>query len=192
VVSGLDIPTDHFQLTTVTGSTPLGTSQKSTILGGIGGTINGVTGTSYTFPSTINSGTFLFFYTCQGTGAATTAPVINSGGSSWSLIQAWSSNSTPDGKTSVVSTNGINNATFVLAFLAQLSATPITPVSITLGAGGTLPTAPCFGDLVVTQVNSNLIGFFQKLSVSELMDYKISQALERRRSGSYSKNWVDE
>jgi len=63
---------------------------------------------------------------------------------------------------------------------------------VALGTGGTLPTAPCYGDLVVTQVNSNLVGFFQKMSVGDLMDYKIAQALERRRSGSNPRSWADE
>jgi len=160
VVSGLDIPTDHFQLTTVTGSTPLGTSQKTTVVGGIGGTINGATGTIYTFPSTISSGTWLVIFQCQGTAASTTAPIIATN-LSWSQIQMWSNNSAPDGKTSVVSTNSINNATFVQAFVISVSPTPTLPLTITWGTGGTLPTAPCFGDLLVTQVNTNLIGFLR-------------------------------
>jgi len=56
------------------------------------------------------------------------------------------------------------------------------------GVAGTLPTAPCYGDLFVTQLNSNLNGFFDKLgnefllrSLQEFVTHEVEKRLEERK-----------
>jgi len=79
-----------------------------------------------------------------------------------------------------------------------LTANPTVPVSVALGTAGTLPTAPCYGDLVVTQVNSNLIGLLQSRDtyIQELVKLEVARILEKRannrRSGDWSKDPLDD
>lgn len=185
IVSGQDIPTDHFQLTTVAGSTPLGTSQKSTIAGGLGGTINGATGTIYTFPASVTEGSFLFLYQAQGTAANTTAFTMT-GSTSFAYVSIFATNVGPDLKSFVKSTDGVMNAVYIHAFMITIVPSPTVPVSVTFGAGGTLPTAPCFGDLIVTQVNSGLVGLLKNPDLSSLVQQEVLRQLstltERRKS----------
>jgi len=188
VVSGFDIPSDHFQLTTVAGGTPLGTSQKQAILGGIGGTINGATGTTYTFPSSVTEGIFLFLYLAQGTAANTTSPImVTPSANTWTYVQCLSSNAGPDQNSILNSTNGVMNATFFMAFVMKVTATPVVPLVVQWGVAGTLPTAPCYGDLFVTQLNSNLNGFFDKVgneflmrSLQEIVTREVEKCLEEK------------
>jgi len=147
-------------LTTVAGGTPLGTAQKQTVLNGIGGTINGSTGTTYTFPSSITEGSYFLIWTCQGTAAATTVPLIAAATTMFNVVTMWSSNAAPDAVGVAASTNAINNARIFIVVLITLVNQPVLPVVVTYGVVGTCPTAPCFGDLVVTEANSGLIGVF--------------------------------
>lgn len=177
VVSGGDIPTDKFQLTAVSGAHPLGTSQKQTVSGGIGGTINGATGTVYTFPSSISEGVFLIYLTAQGTAAVTVVPILTVN-LSYNILQYWSSNSAPDAnQISYAPSTGGTSGTVIHAFILQIVATPILPITVTYGTAGTMPTAPCFGDFLVTQLNSGIIGL---VTASDLHFRELVQSEVRR------------
>jgi len=171
--SGLDIPTDKFQLTGVTGSTPLGTSQLQTVARGqIGGSINGATGTVYTFPQSYSSGTYLIVFACQGTAAALTAPTMTVN-NSYALLQVWSTNVGSDLKTIAgAPTTGVSSGTFVHCQIISFVTNPTLPVTVTYGTAGTLPTAPTFGDLVITRVNSSLVSILtQETDLMKRLSY---------------------
>jgi len=56
-------------------------------------------------------------------------------------------------------------------------ATPILPITVTYGTAGTMPTAPCFGDFLVTQLNSGIIGL---VTSSDLHFRELVQSEVRR------------
>jgi len=192
IVSGLDIPTDHFQLTGVASATPLGTSQLQTILrGAIGGSINGVTGTVYTFPSSFSEGVFLICYSCQGT-AAGLVPITMTVNTSYGVLQVWATNAGVDLKaqaTSICTTGTAAN--YLHCQIIQFVTNPTLPVTVTFGGAGTLPSGTNYGDLFVTAVNSNLVSLMSsgddptarlKLEVDDLRDMVTRLLVERSSS----------
>jgi len=185
--SGNSIPTDHFQLTAVASTTPLGTSQVQVVgEGALGGVCNGATGTIYSFPNRVVSGTYFVMLTAAGTAAAYTAPTLVSN-FNYSVLQVWSTTAGPDAKTVVgAPAAGVSSATIVHAFIIEFSANiPTVPVQITWGAAGSLPTGTCNGDLIVTQVNSNLVSLVRGKQltpemVSAIVADKVDGLVEER------------
>jgi len=186
ISSGNTIPTDHFQLTAVSSGVPLGTSQVQTVgEGALGGTCNGVTGTIYSFPSRVTSGTFFAIFAAAGTAAAYTAPLLQSS-FSFTVLQVWSTNAGPDNKTVLQApAGGVSSALVMTSWLIQFNTSVTTPVQLTFGVAGSLPTATCYGDLMVTQVNSNFTSFLRNVKeitpdiIERMIENKAEKLVER-------------
>lgn len=137
---------DHLQLTApaAAGAAYFGTAFTKTEGSNINGTF---TGTTYTFPSTITKGTYLFYYNVKGDSTTLTnalSPLLV-GCSVKNFIQA-------SGNDGVKIQAGITHVTQFYAFYIT-----ITAKSATVGfSAGTLPANPVSGDAIIMHVNSQV------------------------------------
>lgn len=184
--AGLNIATDHFQLTGVANSTPLGTSQTNTVAHNpLGGTINGATGTVYTYPVTVTEGTFLLLYQCQGTAASIAAPTITVN-NSYSILNFWSNNSGVGvGNHATSPPNGVTSATFMFAWVIKIVADPVLPITFTFSGSPTLPSSTNYGDFLVQQLNASAVVALtpmQELQQKVAIMENLVQKLTRKKS----------
>jgi len=150
--SGENVLTDKFQLSAVVAGNPLGTSQ-TLIPGSMGGTINGSTGTVYSFPSFVTEGNWLIVYTVKGTAASLVNPTFSfSPGLS---VNQWFIKDTVILVKSPPDT--VSSGQLTVIFIVQFGPGPNTnPATITWSTGGTYPTTIVGADLIVTQISSNI------------------------------------
>jgi len=154
--SGLDLPTDKWQLTGPVIGTLFGTSQSKVT----GSLINGtVAANTFTFPANVTQGTFLVnYYVVGGTGANVASPTLTPP-NGVTLLQVFSSASGPDLSTTISSPTGVasmvtSQTTWIISLNPTSSSSALTvPVILTLSAG-TLPTNSPMGDWIVTQINT--------------------------------------
>jgi len=153
VSSGQDIPTDKFQLIGVTNANLLGTSQVNTS-NQIGGTISSNT---YTFPRTIVEGTFMSTWFVSGTTASISNAGVSVNGAT--VRNFWSSTTGNDTSNQATSPTAGASNTYSQTLIFTINNNNTSSPSIVWNLGGGYPGAPAFGDLVITQLNSNISGW---------------------------------
>jgi len=158
-MGGQSIASDHFRLAQQSAAVPLGLIQQLAPGSSIGGTINGATGTTYTFPARITSGTYLVLLNVNGVSAAVTFPPPTvSAGTNILLLWSSSGGGADSSGLAVAPSIGAASPFVVVAFILQIVPGSSLPVVVSFApTGGTLPTTPVFGDLFVTQTNSNIL-----------------------------------
>lgn len=154
-------PTDKFQLTSPNSTNPLGTSQV-VVENQIGGTIISSSAGSfntYQFPPTLLEGSFIVTWYISGSTLAS----INSTGYAASTLNTlnieewWSSPAGPDTSNQATSpNNGVVSSQFQLTTIVTIKPGIVGPAQIIWAPGGTYPGGTTFGDLVVSQINSNV------------------------------------
>lgn len=146
---GQDVLTDHYVLTGVNSSQPLGGGAATLVEGSsIGGTKT--SSTVYTFPPTFQEGTYQVTYACTGgTSAVIAAPPL--GVVNCTIVPSQFTNNTAD---RFQSTNGVSSLVYFLTFIVRITG---LNASFSVGSGGTLPGTISSADLWITQVDSNLV-----------------------------------
>lgn len=145
------INSDHFQLKSVTNTTPLGTATLSNQLGStLGGTI-GSDGLRYIFPPYVRRGKWLFSWGVVGGVATVTRPVI-------STINCQQENYFQNDTLNYGTgpQNGLTNTqnmlhNFVITVTGE-------GAQVIWGTAGTLPTSITAGDLWVTELSDTITG----------------------------------
>jgi Viral coat protein (S domain) len=158
VASGNDLLIDKFQLSAVAAATPLGTSQTLVTGSMIGGAINGVTGTTYTFPTWVLQGFFMIVYHVYGTSSTSLTLPSLSASSGTNLKAIWCTSSGFDlAGTASAPSSGTTTVNFNIVVVYQIGPTAVIPAVITFGTGGTYPAGTTYADLVVTEINSSIL-----------------------------------
>jgi hypothetical protein len=141
---GYDVLTDHFQLKTITNSTPLGSTTGAGVSGSnIGGIIS--LGTTYTFPANIVDGQYLVNLLVVATSGPLTISAPTPTGCS---VQRYWNNDT----TQAVTDNGATNANAMYMFIVLVTT---TGANFVFGSQ-TFGSAPTNGDLWVTQISGGI------------------------------------
>lgn len=140
--------TDHFQLAGVTDAAPLGlTTPIASFTGSsIGGTIS-ANGQTYSFPSNIGSGLFLFVLSYEGSTANVTD--FSLGVTNVVLVNLWKNDTTPGISSPTPSANGRFVRCYTLRVLSQGAAITFS--------GAVLPGSPANSDLWVTRLSNTIV-----------------------------------
>jgi len=152
--SGGSILTDHWKLSACTTSNELGTVVPGTspVLGA-GSTLNGViaNGGTYTFPSFVQQGTFMFILSYDGTGGATaTLPTLGAS-PGVNILQVWNADAANFGNGPQTLLAGTIDQ--LIAWVINIGPSFPTGTQAVLTVSDiTLPGAPVSGDLWVTQI----------------------------------------
>lgn len=145
-VLGLSLKTDHFIMTAPGTSAYFGTDAATNL--GVAGSNLGCTlsASTLTFPPLLSGGEYMLIYTTNGSSATVVSPSISL--TNCSLTQVWQNNAFSNSGTP----NSVVTTRFMYMAIVKITA---QGASITL-SGGTLPTAPTYGDLWIAQTNANL------------------------------------
>jgi hypothetical protein len=159
-IQGTAILTDHYGLDSISGTAPLGTGAEIAQIGNsIGGIINWPIGTTYTFPSSVTSGNFLFVYYDQGFSTGWNDMTITAS-TGTTFKQLWSNTSGGADQVSrvIAPQTGLDAVTKVItAFIIGVSPTAsVLPVVVTFASVSGSPPVSGSGDLWVTQINSSI------------------------------------
>jgi len=152
--AGSSILSDHIRLTGCTTSQGFGTAASAVY--GAGSTINGVItsgiNSTYTFPTTVQQGTYLFVLNYFGSAAAATSGTFSAttGVSFNSFFGGNNSVAQPDFPQSALAGQTANCQQ--CCFTIGPNLTPGTQVVITYASGGVMLVAPVLGDIYVTQI----------------------------------------
>jgi len=144
---GQDVLTDHFHLNVVSAAAPLGTSSVIAASSSIGGAISS-DGTSYSFPSVFQEGTYLILWVVLGNSTTSlTGPTFTY--TNCVNLQVWADDSqfntgTPTGTTSSRS------------FYAAIINITGPNASVHVSTNGTIPASITSGDLMITQWDYNI------------------------------------
>lgn len=139
---------DHFQLGSVSNTSPLGTAVVRSNLA-YGGTIGGLLsgdGRTYSFPPLLGSGTFAIQWQVTGGTTTVTAPAIT-------LTNCSYRNMLRLGTDGEISNSGGSTGVLIMIMYVKVTAQGAT---INWGAAGTLPTSVSSGDLIITQLSPTL------------------------------------
>jgi len=141
---GLEVYTDHFNLKSVTNSTPLGTTSTLAAGSTMGGVIT--SGYLYNFPPNIVDGNYLFTWNVTGNSTAISLSAITfTRAVGYQIFQS-------DASSNV--SNTVTTTTNALVIGAvQITSSGAT---ISFGTGGTLPATITSGDLIVTQIPAGI------------------------------------
>lgn len=139
--------TDHLQISNFSNVAPLGTTSAFAASSSLGGTSGA---TTYTFPSRISRGKWIFVLNLQGTVAALISqPAITTSGCS--LLTLWYGDSVAQVSAPQA---GASSQRYMVAFIVQVTQ---PSASVTFGAAGTLPTGPLNSDMIVTLIDEDLV-----------------------------------
>lgn len=146
---GFDLNTDKYILVApaVAGTAYFGTSRTKQAGSNLGIELGSGSAGRMAFPPTLSSGFYLVIYVVVGASTAITAPTIAPDpAGSCSVVSAWTNNTDAD----IVSTG--TTTTLITMQVYKI----LTRDAGVIWSGGTLPTSPTFGDLVITQLNGEL------------------------------------
>ena len=136
---------DHFVLSGVTNSLPLGTTTSPSSTSTLGGTINTLT-RAYSFPSWISEGRWLICYYCVGTANVVATPTLTY--TNCSMVSIFH-----NGTNGYVGTSAPANTTTI----TTLCCVDVTGANATVQwSTGTLPSSVTAGDIIVTQLTYGL------------------------------------
>lgn len=137
---------DHFQLYLPSNVLPLGGEANPVPSSTLEGKVDG---TSYLFPPAMMSGKFLFNWVVAGTGtAALTKPVITGTNCVFQRLY------TNDTQLQVGTSNTTVASEILINFIVTITG---RDAKVTWGTAGVFPPTPRTGDLIVTQISSELI-----------------------------------
>jgi hypothetical protein len=144
---------DHFQLNTISSTNNFGTTPVAVATNAIGGTCKGGAGSTYVFPTYVDSGDWLLLYwTDSGTvSGGGTAPTITNG--ACTALAVFSSGSGPDQKGTIQAPETtISSRIQMLAMIIS-----VTGPSASVGLSGLTFAGTVYGDLMVTPWDANII-----------------------------------
>lgn len=148
-VLGNTVLSDHFKLSGVDNSNPLGTTSTASAGNSLGGTVNSI---SYNFPADAQSGYFMVYWIVAGTAAAITNPGLTF--NNCTAVNAFLNKGVSAMNCPVNTTTSSEASYCIIVKIPQQA--PGSSASV-VWSSGTLPTSITNGDLYVTQIDSDLI-----------------------------------
>lgn len=141
---GFDINTDHFELVapSQTSSNYFGTSRTAKEESNLGCS---VTNNQIAFPSTLSSGYYLIMYTSVGSSTALLSPTST-------LVNCTRITPFTNDTVGELGNGGTTSPRYFLSYIVRIDGNNAT---ITF-SGGTLPSSPTFGDLIIQQLNGEI------------------------------------
>lgn len=142
-VLGLALKSDKFIMNAPTTSAYFGTNYLGNT--GVPGSSLGctLTASQIIFPPLLSTGVYLIVYSVNGASTAITVPSVTPSGAT--VMQVWNN----DSQLQSGSQNSITTSRLVLINIVKIT----DQGAVISYSGGTLPTSPTYGDLVITQLN---------------------------------------